>query len=625
MGLQTLQGICAKASRFYSNSELDEGGIDEIYQVLEVAGLLPEVLPLVRKSDVAAEKLRVAGNRAFVESKNDINALQLYTKAICIALPDAKEIAMAYANRSAVTFALREYRNSINDIERALAGQYPKHLRCKLVERRGRCYLELKKYHRAFSDFSAVKNLVEECGDDEEIKRSKIARLEELIEKCCGMKDATEAPLTSCPSTTHPPSPYIECASNAVEIAYSDQMGRHVVSSVDILPGDVLAVEKPFASILLPPNYSLYCEHCKRRCHSALPCVQCTEIVFCDENCRQKSWSMYHSVECNAIPSLIAIGCDKMEFLALRTLLVASRKGHSFKELINRYPMLAECCPNPRMRGFVGGKYLSSDYSSTHYLENHRNIRDSKDIFRRSVTAVCLLHILKIATDFFENCNLSSESEALGYQAAGKLMLTYLMSVPCNAHEIAEMRLTIASKGKVASESVEIGGAIYPFHSLINHSCDPNVVRHAFNGDTVVLTAIQLIRKGEQIFDNYGYHHAVHDLATRQEHLWSQYYFSCSCPACEEDWPLYRDLPEGPPQLTNLDVAAAIDEKSRQFTEMLATITKNQSSEEDFVLLKEYLLLLHCNVKRPWKEYNKCQEAIKQHLSLRANCFVYYG
>lgn len=29
----------------------------------------------------------------------------------------------------------------------------------------------------------------------------------------------------------------------------------------------------------------------------------------------------------------------------------------------------------------------------------------------------------------------------------------------------------------------------------------------------------------------------------RQETLKKQYYFDCQCPACQEDWPLYKDLP----------------------------------------------------------------------------------
>lgn len=54
-----------------------------------------------------------------------------------------------------------------------------------------------------------------------------------------------------------------------------------------------------------------------------------------------------------------------------------------------------------------------------------------------------------------------------------------------------------------------------------------------------------------QIFDNYGYHHAVHDVATRQSKLYSQYHFYCQCVACCDNWPLYADLPMSNPVIIN--------------------------------------------------------------------------
>lgn len=50
-----------------------------------------------------------------------------------------------------------------------------------------------------------------------------------------------------------------------------------------------------------------------------------------------------------------------------------------------------------------------------------------------------------------------------------------------------------------------------------------------------------------QICDNYGYHHAMHDLSTRYSKLRDQYLFTCECVACREDWPVYDKLPEENP------------------------------------------------------------------------------
>lgn len=82
----------------------------------------------------------------------------------------------------------------------------------------------------------------------------------------------------------------------------------------------------------------------------------------------------------------------------------------------------------------------------------------------------------------------------------GGLLLKYLQVVPSNAHEVSEM---LVDRSTGVTESYEVGGALYPLLSLTNHSCDPNVVRHSHNGDTVVLTAIQFIPSGEQVKNNF--------------------------------------------------------------------------------------------------------------------------
>lgn len=81
---------------------------------------------------------------------------------------------------------------------------------------------------------------------------------------------------------------------------------------------------------------------------------------------------------------------------------------------------------------------------------------------------------------------------------AGSLLLKYLCIVICNAHEISELVKDNPKLSKMGNGNLEIGAALYPLLSLINHSCDPNVVRHSYHG-SVVLRAIQPIPKDEQV------------------------------------------------------------------------------------------------------------------------------
>lgn len=45
-----------------------------------------------------------------------------------------------------------------------------------------------------------------------------------------------------------------------------------------------------------------------------------------------------------------------------------------------------------------------------------------------------------------------------------------------------------------------------------------------------------------QVLDNYGEHYAIMPRATRQQKLLKQYYFTCDCIPCQENWPLYHEL-----------------------------------------------------------------------------------
>ena len=60
-----------------------------------------------------------------------------------------EELALGYANRSAVLFQMKEYDLCIRDITRALDHKYPNNLMYKLFERKARCHKALKDYPRA--------------------------------------------------------------------------------------------------------------------------------------------------------------------------------------------------------------------------------------------------------------------------------------------------------------------------------------------------------------------------------------------------------------------------------------------------------------------------------------------
>jgi SET domain len=84
---------------------------------------------------------------------------------------------------------------------------------------------------------------------------------------------------------------------------------------------------------------------------------------------------------------------------------------------------------------------------------------------------------------------------------------------------------------------ISFGNGSFPFSSLINHSCAPNVVK-TFIDDKAVLIVQRPIKANEQIFDNYGFHFTHFQKIQRQADLMKQYRFKCQCIACCEDYGL---------------------------------------------------------------------------------------
>jgi len=58
----------------------------------------------------------------------------------------------------------------------------------------------------------------------------------------------------------------------------------------------------------------------------------------------------------------------------------------------------------------------------------------------------------------------------------GGLLLRHLQLLQFNAHEIAELE-TDCTTSVGETESVLIGGGLFPTVAMLNHSCDPGIVR----------------------------------------------------------------------------------------------------------------------------------------------------
>lgn len=231
----------------------------------------------------------------------------------------------------------------------------------------------------------------------------------------------------------------------------------------------------------------------------------------------------------------------------------------------------------------------------------------------------------------------------------GGLLLRHLQSISCNAHEVSELQLDRKAKKPMASSCAQgIGAGIYAILSLFNHSCDPHVTR-TFRGLECQVRALRSCKSGQEVLDNYGVIYAVNEISERRDKLMRQYYFECSCEACEKKWPLYEAMPPASFEkvkircqecrdkgkasskdcigcVSELDNLKLIQFNAQQSLQALlafkadvdlsdqAIVRKVQSGFENYC--KYITSLEKFNVTRPFQDYNNYEEAIKQCLNL---------
>lgn len=119
--------------------------------------------------------------------------------------------------------------------------------------------------------------------------------------------------------------PQIQGAKNCIEIKEDDTFGRHVVASRDIQIGEIICIENPFASVITGDTRYLYCHHCFEVCYNPIPCTNCSQSVYCEVECRSNAQD-YHKYECPILQSVEVLGVNRLSLLALKMAILAKRE-----------------------------------------------------------------------------------------------------------------------------------------------------------------------------------------------------------------------------------------------------------------------------------------------------------
>ena len=85
--------------------------------------------------------------------------------------------------------------------------------------------------------------------------------------------------------------------SSKVRIEENEVQGRFAVAVEDIPPGTIVAAGQPTVAILNPDNKSLiyqYCLQCLGDVPLPHPCLTCSNVIYCSEQCRVQASTSFH-------------------------------------------------------------------------------------------------------------------------------------------------------------------------------------------------------------------------------------------------------------------------------------------------------------------------------------------
>ena len=202
--------------------------------------------------------------------------------------------------------------------------------------------------------------------------------------------------------------------------------------------------------------------------------------------------------------------------------------------------------------------------------------------------------------------SLSTEVEVEGLNSAEihpkyteretECALKYLLIWATNGYYMQENTHAILGSRADKYEFGEIiGSGMFPFLSLLNHSCCPNV-KNITVDNKFVLVVSRPIKAGEQIFVYYGNSYFQDARDERRQKL-ARYKFNCDCIACIEDYPKLKNYPKidrqcfKEPDFGVFSTEAAIKQFKINCEYIEQNIKTNPTYEVEHLILHNYHLL----------------------------------
>lgn len=482
------------------------------------------------KSLEKANEFRMDGNKYF-KNKKYAESLKLYSRAILYAPSESAELPQLFANRSASLFHLNQFTDCLVDTQFALDhANYPSGQRYTLLLRKALCLKGLKRTVEAQAS-------LKEALDDQpvNIQRSINAIYDQFSSESQESENQTSASLIQKNESSDSPfksTGKLVNASDAVKLVYSNEKGHHLKTTRTLNRDELIIQEKPYASILNSQFFDSFCQNCCIELKSNIyPCAQCCNVSYCSVKCRDEAWIKFHQSECNLLPVILSMGVLRLslriilitgvdEALKVNKELSSKKDNNSESSLYSSIRLDKDKCK--RENNYRAICTLCDPCESLNYLVSSR----------QAIASAFMLHLL--TSKYIGTIDSSFNQQ--NYWTLGGLLLKHTHQISVNSIVLFHQPILPGPHGinGIDIRSQSIGTAIYSTLSLMNHSCIPNTELF-YHGSLISVKSKCSINTGDEITCTYGPLFRKMSRAERMETLSSQYYFKCSCAACNDE------------------------------------------------------------------------------------------
>ncbi|XP_063708954.1 SET and MYND domain-containing protein 4-like [Culicoides brevitarsis] len=454
---------------------------------------------LGRKDSEKAFKILIRADRHFRNFEYE-KAIEAYNAAICHAFLDTPEMRNGFYGRALVFEKIGLYDEALRSLRKAL---------------------DIKQSIEEANQLNCLKDKILWLKE----KNYKVPKAQKKLEPVLSHKALENVPF----------------ASELIEIQENAQFGRYLTAKKDLTPGEIILIEDPICQVLDREFIYKKCTHCLRSNNfDLIPCDKCSVAMFCDENNCRASRHNFHKYECKIMMPIINILCDegRLPWISLRLLLMTL--VHYDDDVLE----LAKLSANEEQQHRIQFKKFNYQAATgpeyIRYVLNlaMKHVTDAdEDAEIRKMSLLIVELLLKRTPEFKKFCT-------------AKELLTEILVKFFLINMANNFVLTSYPTWQEKSDALRhelFGSALYPFTSLINHACVPNL-KVKFIGESnsrVMIYVTRPIKAGEQLFICYKktISYLFAEKTSRQQVMQADYGFECCCEACSRDYLTLKNLP----------------------------------------------------------------------------------